>query len=104
MGDELLVALDRAEALSAEIFRGRHRQMSHLAKRLTPLVVLIHSVQPEWQPAALSFEKRKAQSWEAFQCPAHYQVHAGEHLLHLMGRDVGNAHRLEAVGAGRLHP
>src|SRR5262244_1768613 len=38
--DELLVTLDRAEALPPEVLRGRHREMRHLAVGPAPLVVL----------------------------------------------------------------
>ena len=100
MRHELFVALDRAEPLPPEIFRWRHRQMGHLAIGLAPLVMLVHPVEPERQPAALSFEERKAQPREAFHDAAHDDVHAGEHLLHRVRRDVRDPHVLEAVGPG----
>jgi hypothetical protein len=36
-------------------------------------------------------EKREAQSWKAFNDAAHDYVHARQHLLHRMRRDVGDA-------------
>src|SRR5215831_5121277 len=103
VADELLVAFDRAEALTAEVLRWAHRQMGHLAIRLTPLMVLVHPGEPEGQPAALALEKREAQPRKPLHDAAHDYVHAGEHLLHGVRGDVGDAERLEAVGAGGAH-
>src|SRR5215813_9554488 len=57
---ELLVALHRAETLPAEVFGGRHGEVGHLAERLAPLVVLVHAVEPEGQPAALRLQEGEA--------------------------------------------
>src|SRR5262245_4548382 len=101
---ELLVALDRAESLATEVVRGLGGEVTHLADRLPPLVVLVHAMQPEGQPAALGFQEGEAQAREALHDPAHDDVHAGEHLLHGVGGDVHDAHLLEAVGPGGPHP
>src|SRR5262245_33397301 len=47
VGDGLLVALERAESLPPEVFGRQHRQVTHVAVRLPPLVVLVHPRQPE---------------------------------------------------------
>ena len=78
---ELLVALHRAVALATEVFRRRHREMRHLAVGLAPLVVLVHAMQPEGQPAALRLQEGEAQARKALHHAAHDDVHAGEHLL-----------------------
>src|SRR6266550_3878693 len=80
MRDEFLVALDRAEPLPSEILRRLRRQVGHLAIGLAPFVMLVHAVEPEWQPAALAFEKREAEFWKALHDAAHDDVHRGQHL------------------------
>src|SRR5215467_14626692 len=54
MSHGLLVTLERAEPLPAEVFGRQHREMPHVAVRLPPLVVLVHPGQPERQPSALA--------------------------------------------------
>src|SRR5262249_1051082 len=78
---ELLVALHRAVALATEVLGRRHGEMGHLAVRLAPLVVLVHAMQPEGQPAALRFQEGEPQAREALHHAAHDDVHAGQHLL-----------------------
>src|SRR5262252_4461981 len=103
MRDEALVTLDRTEPLPAEIFRWRHREMAHLAIGLTPFVMLVHAVEPERQPAALSLEERETEAREALHDAAHDDVHAGEHLLHRVSRNMRDTQILEAIGSGGLH-
>ena len=103
VGDEFLVTLDGAEPLPPEVLGGRHDQMGHLAVGRAPLVVLVHSLEPERQPPALPLEEREAKSRESLQHTAHDDVHAGQHLLHRVRRDVRDPEALEAIRPRRLH-
>src|SRR5215831_3763420 len=62
VGHGLLVALERAEPLPAEVCGRQHREVPHVAVGLPPLVVLVHPVQPERQPPALALEEGEAKA------------------------------------------
>src|SRR5262245_27808148 len=65
VGHGLLVALERAEPLPAEVFGRQHREVAHVTVWLPPLVVLVHPGQPERQPSALALEEGEAKAREA---------------------------------------